>query len=466
MIIYFCDRELNILGHASTELPAGNRISQDKTTEDVETGVNTFECVLTWDDNSRSELEQGIVSGNYILKKGSYGDYDSLYQIVETESDTKAQEISLYAEDAGLDLLNTLCGAETLTNKTIVEMIAYFLPEGWSVEAEDAPTTTKTNTWDGTSTCTERLRSIVGLWDCEIYYSFRIVALQVVDRVVNVVQKRGLQVAIPQLRLNYDIDRIRTKTSITDLCTALAVKGGGDPAINLKNYDYTYTDPTTGDVYEVDKPTGQMRNTTAMQRWSSAIDTDGLLVGEYSYDTEDKAMLAGQARAELQKRCYPAVNYEVDFSKLPEDAQIGDRINIIDEHGKLYLEARLLQIETSAANDTQKAVIGEYVLRASGISDKVAAMASEVASLAQSTNAYQLTIVSSNGNDFADTLINTTLTAQVLYRGTYIDAASLANVGLVVRWYTEGSSTPVATGMTYTVTNQQAINMTARLETV
>ena len=371
----------------------------------------------------------------------------------------------MYAEDAGLDLLNTLCGAETLTNKTIVEMIAHFLPEGWSVEAEDAPTTTKTNTWDGTSTCTERLRSIVGLWDCEIYYSFRIVALQVVDRVVNVVQKRGLQVAIPQLRLNYDIDRIRTKTSITDLCTALAVKGGGDPAINLKNYDYTYTDPTTGDVYEVDKPTGQMRNLTAMQRWSSAIDADGLLVGEYSYDTEDKAMLAGQARAELQRLCYPAVNYEVDFSKLPEDAQIGDRINIIDEHGKLYLEARLLQIETSAANDTQKAVIGEYVLRSSGISDKVAAMASEVASLAQSTNAYQLTIVSSNGNDFADTLINTTLTAQVLYRGTYIDAASLANVGLVVRWYTEGSSTPVATGMTYTVTNQQAINMTARLET-
>ena len=463
MIIYFCDRELNILGHASTELPAGNRISQDKTTEDVETGVNTFECVLTWDDNTRSELEQGIVSGNYILKKGSYGDYDSLYQIVETESDTKAQEISLYAEDAGLDLLNTLCGAETLTNKTIVEMIAYFLPEGWSVEAEDAPTTTKTNTWDGTSTCTERLRSIVGLWDCEIYYSFRIVALQVVDRVVNVVQKRGLQVAIPQLRLNYDIDRIRTKTSITDLCTALAVKGGGDPAINLKNYDYTYTDPTTGDVYEVDKPTGQMRNTTAMQRWSSAIDTDGLLVGEYSYDTEDKAMLAGQARAELQRLCYPAVNYEVDFSKLPEDAQIGDRINIVDEHGKLYLEARLLQIETSAANDTQKAVIGEYVLRASGISDKVAAMASEVASLAN-RNAYSIEITSSDGTLFQTSYVATTLTAHVYSYGYELDEDQIAEVG-AIKWY--NGNTLLGTGRTYTITsasNILAIQVTARLE--
>ena len=77
MIIYFCDRELNILGHASTELPEGIRISQDKTTEDVDSGVNSFECILTWDGDTRTELEQGIVAGNYILKQ-SDTKYDSL----------------------------------------------------------------------------------------------------------------------------------------------------------------------------------------------------------------------------------------------------------------------------------------------------------------------------------------------------------------------------------------------------
>lgn len=383
MIIYFCDRELNILGHASTELPEGIRISQDKTTEDVESGVNSFECILTWDGDTRTELEQGIVAGNYILKQ-SDTKYDSLYQIVETESDTKEQEISLYAEDAGLDLLNTLCPAVTLENYSIEQMLAYFMPSDWTIELWDVPTSTKTYMWEGESTCTERIRSVVGLWDCELYYSFTINGLQVEEKVLNVVQKRGLQEAVPQLRLNYDIDKIVTKTSIADLVTALNVTGGtpedSETPINLVGYTYNYTDPATGDLYQVDTATGQMRNVTAMDRWSSAIDEDGLWVGSYTFDTTDKAILAGQARAELQKRCYPAVNYEVDFATLPEDAQIGDRVNIIDDDGGLYLEARLLQIETCEAEDTKTATIGEYLLKSSGISDRVAQLASDLAS--------------------------------------------------------------------------------------
>lgn len=392
MIIYFCDRQLNILGHASTTLPQGIRVSQDKTVEDVESGVNSFECVLTWDDSTRSELEYGIQAGNYILKQ-SDTEYDSLYQIVETESDTKAQEISLYAEDAGLDLLNTMCHAVTLTNKTIGQMLEYFLPMDWTVSLHDAPTTALTYKWDGESTCTERVRSVVGLWNCELYYSFVVSGLQVEEKVLNVVQKRGLQTAIPQLRLNYDIDKIVTKTSIADLVTALSVTGGtpdgSDVPINLVGYSYSYTDFETGDEYAVDTATGQMRNLTAMERWSGQIDYDGLWVGSYSYETTDKAVLAGQARAELQRRCYPAVNYSVDFTNLPDDARIGDRINIIDDAGGLYLEARLLRIETCEAENTKKATIGEYLLHDEGISEQVIRIASDLAEQRATDRALQ-----------------------------------------------------------------------------
>lgn len=526
MIIYFCDRQLNILGHASTELPQGIRISQDRTVEDVETGVNTFECVLTWDDDTRFELEHGIVAGNYILKQ-SDTEYDSLYQIVETESDTKAQEISLYAEDAGLDLLNTLCDGTTLTNMTIEQMLVHFLPSDWSIAIWDAPTSTRTYTWDGESTCTERIRSVVGLWGCELYYSFRIEGLQVKEKIVNVVVKRGLQEAIPQLRLNYDIDRIITKTSIADLVTALKVTGGtpegSDTPIDLKNYTYSYTDPITGDLYQVDKNSGQMRNKTAMDRWSSAIDTDGLWVGSFSYDTTDKAVLAGQARAELQRLSVPAVNYEVDFATLPEDAKIGDRVNIIDDDGELYLEARLLQIETCIADDTKTATIGEYLLRSSGISDKVQALAEEVAGLADIKTTYtwvayaddntganislnpsgktfigiavnkntpvvdisdptvfswlpmdkdsivalSCEITSSGGTLFIDTTVATTLTAHVYANGSELTATQIADIG-TIRWYNADDLTTVlGTGQTYTITqadNISAINVRARLE--
>lgn len=469
MIIYFCDRQLNILGQASTTLPSGFIISEDNLVEDLESGVNTFECTITWTDDTRSELTSAVSAGAYILRSGINDDnYSSLFQIIETETDTKAQSIRLYAEDAGLDLINTTCDGVTLENKTISQMLSYFLPSDWALNVQDAPTTTKTYEWDGESTCTERLRSVVGLWDCELYYSFTIEGLQVQEKVINVVQRRGVQEAIPQLRLNYDVDRIVTKTSIADLVTALRVTGGTEEGaevpIDLKNYTYSYTDPDTGDVYSVDKTTGQMRNTTAMDRWSSAIDTDGLWTAAFQYDTTDKAVLAGQARAELQKRSAPAVNYEVDFAKLPDNVQIGDRVNIIDDEGGLYLEARILKMETSEADDTQRVTIGEYILRNAGISDAVQKLATEFAGFADMVKDYSLTITSSNGDDFTSTLINTVLTAHVLYKGAHASASALTAAGLVVNWYDQSTGTLLGTGLTYTVTNQSAVNITARLE--
>lgn len=528
MIIYFCDRSMNILGQASTELPSGFRISEDTLVEDVESGVNSFECTITWTDDTRTDLTDSITAGNYILKSGSAdNNYNSLFQIVETESDTKEQTIRLYAEDAALDLLNTQCEAITLTNKTLTQMMTQFMPSDWTLDIQDAPMNALTNTWDGTSTCTERLRSVVGLWDCELYYSFRVEGLQVKEKIVNVVKRRGLQEAVPQLRLNYDIDRIVTKTSIADLVTALNVTGGtpegSDTPIDLKGYSYSYTDPSTGDMYQVDTVTGQMRNITAMDRWSSMIDEDGLWVGSYQFDTESKAELAGQARAELQKLSAPAVNYEVDFAKLPDDAQVGDRINIIDDDDELYLEARILKIETSEADETQTATIGDYLLRTSGISDKVQQLAAEVAALGDITAAYtwvayaddssgtgislnpagksyigiavnqtspavditdptvfswlpletdaqvalSCEITSSAGTLFLTDYVDTTLTAHVYANGVELSATQIADIG-VIRWYNaDNLSVVLATGQTYTITASMqvtTINVRARLE--
>ena len=528
MIIYFCDRQLNILGQATTDLPEGFRVSDDKTVEDVESGVNTIECTITWTKDTRADLTNAIQTGYFILKSGKNDEnYNNLFQIIETEADTKDQSIRLYAEDAGLDLLNTMCEATTLTNKTISQMITYFKPADWTLNVQDAPTTAKTNTWDGESTCTERLRSVAGLWDCELYYSFRIEGLQVKEKIINVVKRRGLQEAIPQLRLNYDIDRIVTKTSIADLVTALNVTGGtpdgSSTPINLKNYNYSYTDPDTGDVYRVDTTTGQMRNVTAMDRWSSMIDEDGLWLGSFSFDTTDKATLAGQARAELQKLSAPAVNYEVDFAKLPDDVQIGDRVNIIDDDGELYLEARILKIETCEAEQTQTATIGDYLLKTSGISEMVQQLAAEVSAIGDIQAAYSWVayandnqgtgislspagktyigiavnkttpsvditdpaafawmpmeqadvvalsceITSSAGTLFLSTVIDTTLTAHVYANGSELSAAQIAEIG-TIRWYNSNDlSTVLATGQTYTITqamNLTAINVRARLE--
>jgi len=479
MIVYFADRGLNILGLASTSLPGGLRIVEDNTVEEIDSGVNTFTCRIAYDTHTRSELEDAVQVGTFVLKSGSraFSDaenvYDSLYQILETEFDTESQEVYLYAEDAGLELINKVVPASTQTNKTIAQMLSAFVPNDWTLNLNGCPSGTKTNTWDGENTCTERINSIAGLFDCEVYYSFVIERFEVSAKVINVTPKRGNQEAVEQLRLNQEINKITTKSTIANLATALSVTGGtpdgSNTPINLVGYSYSYTDPDTGDYYAVDSASGQMRNTTQMSRWASAIDTDGLIVKSYSYDTTNKATLAGQARAELQKMSYPEVNYECDFVELPDDVQVGDRVNIIDEDGELYLEARLLKIETSVTAQTQTATIGEYLIKDSGISDAVRAFAEEFAAKAKDgVDGIVLAITSSGGNIFHNTQIDTTLYGSVFIGNLVItnqtDLETVFGNTATLNWY-DSTDTLAGTGFSkYIQSNNATEKYTLRLE--
>ena len=104
MIVYFADRFLNILGKASTGLPKGYRIINDVKTEDVDSGVSTFEFDLKYKEDTLSEARNMVYPGNYVMR--SYDDLDEFYTIIDTEADTSNNTIYVYAEDAGLDLLN------------------------------------------------------------------------------------------------------------------------------------------------------------------------------------------------------------------------------------------------------------------------------------------------------------------------------------------------------------------------
>lgn len=482
MIIYFADRNLQIVGQASTSLPGGYRFFDDLTTEEIDSGVNTFSCRISYNDGNRQDLESAIQVGRFVLKQSGRGfndrenTYDSLYQIVETEFDTKSQELYLYAEDAGLDLLGKVCEGTTLKNKTLEQMMNAFKPSDWTLNLIGTPAGTKTYTWDGASSCTERLMSVAQLFDCELYYSFVIERFQVSAKVINVIPKRGLQTAVAQLRLNRDIDRIVTKTSIADLATAYYVTGGtpngSNTPINLKNYTYSYTDPDTGDVYSVDMTSGQMRNSSAMKRWSSVLDTDGLIVKTFQYDTTDKAVLAGQARAALQKASAAVVNYEIDFANLPDDIRIGDRVNIIDEDGELYLEARMLKLETSLAEETTTATIGEFLVKDSGISEEIRTAAMQAMAEATASSPH-LTIHCQQGEALRDSETRCVMTVSIAYGGNIIenvdDLDATFPSGASLKWYRNGIETTAGVsndGFTMTVTALESIKTVYRCQLV
>jgi hypothetical protein len=73
------------------------------------------------------------------------------------------------------------------------------------------------------------------------------------------------------------------------------------------------------------------------------------------------------------------INFEVEIAKLPDNVGIGDRINIVDDAGQLYLSTRILILEYSETRQEYKATLGEHIIKKSGISQKVEELAAQFA---------------------------------------------------------------------------------------
>lgn len=396
MIVYFSDRQLNIIGQASTNLPDGLTIVDDWKTEDIETGVSVFECTIPFDDKTRTLVEKCTDAGNYILR--SNDGENEFYTIVEAEIDTKKQEIYVYAEDAGLDLLNEFVGAYEADKAYPIEyyinLFAY--DSGFVIGTNEAKSLSRKLAWDGESTAAERIASVATQFDgCEVSYSFDIDGLEITNKYINIYKQRGKDNGV-QLRLNYDIDSIVTKKSIVNLATGLQCTGGTpedenteddvEPVpITLKGYKYD-----DGDFY-VDAD-GILKSRKALKKWGryswakepNKTEAGGHIIRLFSYDTVSQSELCSRALAELKKACQMEVNYETDGARFPDGTKIGDRVNIIDDAGSLYVSARILRLETSVVNQEKKATLGEYLIKDSGISQKVADLAAKFAVEAES----------------------------------------------------------------------------------
>ena len=379
---------MEIQGSASTGLPGGFTVVEDTKTEEIETGVAVFECRVKFDSENRLQLEAMCEAGNYLLR--SDGDTNEFYTIIEVEVDTKEQTVYLYAEDAGMDLLNEVCPAyEATANHDVAWYIKrYTADSGFEIGINEVPDLVKKLKFASEQTATERLTEIAeGFGGFEISYSFAIHGMEVTHKYINIYQERGKDVA-DQLRLNQDIDRIITKMSVANLATALSCTGGTpkgkkDP-VTLQGY--TYDD---GDFYVDGK---LLKSRQAVAQWSryawevtDASDWQGHHIRQYTYDTTSQATLCSKAIKELKKLRQMEVNYEVEINNLPEGIRIGDRINIVDDGGALYLSARILKLETSICDQKQTATLGEYLLKGSGISAKVEELAEKFAAMADRT---------------------------------------------------------------------------------
>ena len=384
MILYFADRKMNILGYATTQLKSTYLIVDDKKTEEVESGVSSFECEVSWASKDRLKLETMMDAGNYILR--SNGNEKDFLTIIETNIDTSKQTISVYAEDAGMDLLNEVAMPFTADKAyDIAHYIGlYAIDTGFEIGINEIPNLTRKLSWDGEATCTERIASIATQFDnAEISYSFETKGLLITHKYINIFKKRGKDTG-EQLRLGYEIASIATNKSVANLATSLRVTGGipdgKEEPITLNGYKYD-----DGDFYVSGS---RLNSRKALAIWSRYVwDREpnklngytGHIVQAYSYDTTSQQELCAHAITKLKKLCQMEVNYEADIIYLPENVKIGDRVNVVDNEGRLYASTRVLRLETSVTGRKRTATLGEYLIKDSGISEKVRDLARQFA---------------------------------------------------------------------------------------
>lgn len=526
MIVYFADRGMAILGMASTDLPRGFTIQNDNKINDVETGVASLEFTISHTAETREQAQQMCAAGNYLIRyhKNTF----EFYTIIEKEHDNLKQTFTVYGEDAGLDLLNEVCPAEEITTAQGIEYYIerYTRDSGWEIGLNEIPSLTRALSWDSEQNASERIRSVATQFDnAELGYSFDIEGLSVKHKYINIYKKRGADTGAT-LRLGQHFRNIKENESVANLLTELIPTGGTpdgqDQPITLAGYDY----PLDSEGYYVTAG-GRLRSTKANEIWSRYRSESGTgagyLTGLYSYDTTNKTTLLRHALTELKKIDKPETNYELDIIDLPEGVSIGDTCRITDEEDEVFLEARLLKIEESVANGTTTGTFGDFLIKEAGIAAEIRELAAQfqdtirtrqfytwfayaddaqgtgisldptgktflgIATLRQNPevdisdpsvftwsemsggggggDAVTLTVTSSAGAVFKNSLINTTLTAHVYKNGVELSAPAIAGLG-TVRWYSisGGTETLLGTGITYTVSSATALNAIAKLE--
>ena len=381
MIIYPCDRKMNVLGTITSGAEfEGLIITNDKRTEELEYGSTVLTLDIAYKNESRQKITDILKIGNYLLIH--FEDYDDYYTIIEKEDDYKNNSVNLYCENCGMDLLNEIAGDyEADADYNIAHYVdKYLYDTGFEIKINELGDTVKKRlSFYSGETLASRILTIATEFEAEIDYTFDIENLSIVHKYINIYKKKGNEDSNVELRLNREIDNIICTESMSELLTAFSSITGSTPEgqnepISLRGYSYD-----DGDIY-VDA-SGWMYSRSGLAEWSrylSETGTDvGHIVGTFSYDTTDQKTLCDKAVEELKKRIKPKVEYDIELAYLPNNVSIGDTVLISDENGNKYFTARLTKIERSEIDDETIVTFGDFKDKEPSVSQQLKDLANQ-----------------------------------------------------------------------------------------
>lgn len=406
-MITLTDREYNKLCQLHFGSSGGLIAYNDWFEQDLDTGIGTYE--FTVDKTGNHEIEK-INVGCYLMVKD--GSKLRSFEIMRIEEDKNSKTI--YAEDAGLDLL----GEQVPPYKADKSYpITHYIEEftfdsGWEIGINEIPnTTTRKLEWQGTETATKRLLQLVKRFDAEISYDFEFLNDKIYKKLIHIHRKIGEDKKV-RLEVGREASNVKRTISIENLATTLVATGADGITLAGAEYNEGNIRSDLNSIYLIDYD--------AVARWKRAGYTPagGGIVKRYESEAKTPQALMVEAVIKLKQWNHPEVTYDVPINILPREVNIGDTVVIVDHHYEpaLIVSGRVSSIKKSlATRENGEIKITNIQSKEDTISEKVRRLSTLVQErLFDFTNVpFVMTIQSTDGVVFQNSNLATKLIANV-----------------------------------------------------
>lgn len=367
--------QIYVLNRARETLATTSGIYDDKHTLTLDAGSSSYEFKI----DKADEASQCMDSGNYIVLQNDNGK-TWLFTILDYEETQYTKTV--YAEDAGIELLNKACDIWKSSGPHSFEYYFNIVTSGtpWKLGVNQLAGLERTLTYEGRDTGLGRLLSILkGFDNAECTFDVAVKMNAPSEFKINVYKQVGSDRSDVQMVYNHELDDIVKKESRAEFVTALCGVGGTiqtedgqgntQDAGNIDFADLEYNKDglftTKGDKF--------LRAADANKRFNPGQTT--YIEAFYEYDTQSASELLNRTITRLKTYSEPQYTYTADVKVIDSTLKIGDTVTIIDHdyNPALYLSARVAKLEKSYTDPSQNTIeFCNYRLLSSRLADKLA----------------------------------------------------------------------------------------------
>lgn len=393
--------QIYVLNRARETLATTSGIYDDKHTLTLDAGSSSYEFKISKSDEASRYMD----SGNYVVLQDDDGK-TWLFTILDYEETQYTKTV--YAEDAGIELLNKACDVWKSSGPHSFEYYFNIVTSGtpWKLGVNQLAGLERTLTYEGRDTGLGRLLSILkGFDNAECTFDVTVKMNAPSEFKINVYKSVGSDRSDVQMVYSHELDDITKKESRAEFVTALCGVGGtiqtddgqGNTQ-NAGNIDFADLEYNKDGLVTM-KGDKFLRAVDANKRFNPGQVT--YIEAFYEYDTQSASELLNRTITRLKTYSEPQYTYTADVKIIDSTLKIGDTVTIIDHdyNPALYLSARVAKLEKSYTDPSQNTIeFCNYQLLSSRLADKLARLQTVVNKM---PSASQVAKLESNVSDLS-----------------------------------------------------------------